>query len=181
MSDKPSSEAGAACLPEAQPEILPVQADYLSELETAVAQSSALQEKLLRTAADFDNFRKRAAREKEDAVKYAAESFIEAMLPALDSFDLGLASARSNPAAAPIVQGMEMALGQLMNGLRSQGVEVVDATGQIFDPHQHEAVSHQETKEMPEGTVMQQLRRGFKLNGRLLRPSTVVVAKAPSN
>jgi molecular chaperone GrpE len=132
----------------------------------------------LRSQADFDNFRKRAAREKEDAVKYSNGSFLERLLPIMDNFELGLAAARTETGAGAILSGMEMVARQLQDFLRDCGVEPVEAQpGTPFDPNVHEAVGQQESAEIPEGAVMQQLRRGFKLRERLLRPAMVMVSK----
>jgi molecular chaperone GrpE len=131
----------------------------------------------LRTQADFDNFRKRAAREKEDAVKYANAAFLERLIPILDNFELGLNAARTGAANSPILAGMDMVAKQLTDFLSSSGVEPVNGEGQTFDPNLHEAVAQQESATVPEGVVIQQLRRGYKLRDRLLRPATVVVSK----
>ncbi len=131
----------------------------------------------LRSQADFENFRKRAAREKEDAVKYANASFLERLIPILDNFELGLNAARGSAADSPILAGMDMVAKQLNDFLLSSGVEPVNGEGQPFDPNLHEAVAHEESASIPEGVVVRQLRRGYKLRDRLLRPATVVVSK----
>lgn len=131
----------------------------------------------LRTQADFDNFRKRAAREKEDAIKYSNASFLERLIPILDNFELGLNAARGSAADSPILAGMDMVAKQLTDFLGSSGVEPVLAEGQPFDPNLHEAVAQEASATIPEGVVIRQLRKGFKLRDRLLRPATVVVSK----
>jgi molecular chaperone GrpE len=131
----------------------------------------------LRTQADFDNFRKRAAREKEDAVKYSNASFLERLIPILDNFELGLNAARTSAADSPILSGMDMVAKQLSDFLTSSGVEPVSAEGQPFDPNLHEAVGQEESDTVAEGIVIRQLRKGFKLRDRLLRPATVMVSK----
>lgn len=131
----------------------------------------------LRSRAEFDNYRKRVVREKEDAIRYANTSLFENLLPILDNFELGLGAAKTATDAAGIVQGLEMVRKQLEDFLRTSGVENIDATGQPFDPNFHEAVGQEASAEFPEGTVVRQLRRGFKLRDRLLRPASVVVSK----
>jgi molecular chaperone GrpE len=131
----------------------------------------------LRARAELDNYRKRVVREKEDAIRYANASLLESLLPILDNFELGLGAARQAPEAAGIVQGLEMVRRQLEDFLRSHGMEVVDAVGQPFDPNLHEAVGQEASAEVAEGDVIRQLRRGFKLRDRLLRPASVVVSK----
>ncbi len=166
-----------------KPPIIPaltlVGTSYLAGLENQVAQSSQHHDKLLRSAADLENYKKRARQEKEDAVKFANESLIEQLLPVLDSFDLGMEAAANATDAAAIAQGMKMAVAQLFSVLRQVGVEPIDAKGQKFDPNWHDAVSEQENTEVEEGMVLHQLRKGFKLKGRLLRPASVMVAKSP--
>jgi molecular chaperone GrpE len=131
----------------------------------------------LRSQADFDNFRKRAAREKEDATKYANTSFLDRLIPIIDNFELGLNAARASAADSPILAGMDMVSKQLADFLTSSGVEPVNAEGQHFDPNLHEAVAQEESAVVPEGVIIRQLRRGYKLRDRLLRPATVVVSK----
>lgn len=131
----------------------------------------------LRTQADFENFRKRAAREKEDAVKYANASFLERLLPVLDNFELGLTAARAGAENSPILAGMDMVAKQLQDFLSGQGVEVLKAEGEKFDPNLHEAVAQEASADVPEGVIVRQLRKGFKLRDRLLRPAMVMVSK----
>jgi molecular chaperone GrpE len=133
----------------------------------------------LRSKADLDNFRKRAAREKEDAMKYANAAFLERLIPILDNFELGLNAARTGAENSPILAGMDMVAKQLNDFLLSSGVEPVNAEGQPFDPNLHEAVAQEESAKVAEGLIIRQLRKGYKLRDRLLRPATVVVSKGP--
>jgi molecular chaperone GrpE len=148
-----------------------------SLLKQVQADLDRFRDHALRTQADFENFRKRAAREKEDAVKYANASFLERLIPILDNFELGLTAARSNAADSPILAGMDMVARQLNDFLQGVGVEPVNGDGQKFDPNLHEAVAQEASPTVPEGHVVRQLRRGYKLRDRLLRPATVVVSK----
>lgn len=195
MSNDPTSEneaamAGAAAAAgaepsgsaESSPQTEPTDADTQSEASLLAQLQGDLdrfRDLALRSQADFENFRKRAARDKEDAVKYANASFLERLIPILDNFELGLGAARGNEAAAPIVAGLDMVAKQLNDFLYQHGVEPVDAEGKPFDPNVHEAVA-QEHSEIEEGLVVRQLRKGFKLRDRLLRPATVVVSKGAS-
>jgi molecular chaperone GrpE len=131
----------------------------------------------LRSQADFDNFRKRAAREKEDAVKYANAAMLERLIPILDNFELGLNAARRTEENSPILSGMDMVAKQLNDFLLQQGVEPIPAEGAKFDPNVHEAVAQEANDDVEEGYIVRQLRKGFKLRDRLLRPATVVVSK----
>src|SRR5215470_7723182 len=107
----------------------------------------------LRARADLENYRKRVAREKEDAIRYANNSLLESLLPILDNFELGLDAAKNTPEAAGIIQGLQMVRKQLEDFLRDHGVEVVNAEGARFDPNVHEAVAHEPSAAVKEGTV----------------------------
>ena len=131
----------------------------------------------LRSQADFDNYRKRSAREKEEAVRYANSSLLERLIPIVDNFELGLAAARGSTDGGAIILGLDMVGKQLADFLTQCGVELVSAEGQKFDPNQHEAFAQEESATVPEGNVIRQLRKGFKLRDRLLRPAAVVVSK----
>jgi molecular chaperone GrpE len=153
----------------------PSEESLLAQLQTDLERFRDL---ALRSQADFDNFRKRAAREKEDAIKYSNGAFLERIIPIVDNFELGLTAARSDAGASAILSGMEMVARQLQDFLRDSGVEPVDAEpGTSFDPNVHEAVGQQESADVAEGAVLQQLRKGFKLRDRLLRPAMVLVSK----
>jgi molecular chaperone GrpE len=147
--------------------------------EALTAELEKYKDVALRAHADLDNYRKRVAREKEDAIRYANNSLLESLLPILDNFELGLDAARNTPEAAGILQGLQMVRKQLEDFLRDHGVEVVNADGMPFDPNLHEAVAHEPNSNVQEGTVVRQLRKGFKLKDRLIRPATVIVSKGP--
>jgi len=159
-----------------------VTAEQLEELKDRAAKADENWQRLLRTTADFDNFKKRAAREKQDAIKFATEPLLQKLILVLDNFDMALAAGQNSQAASveSMQTGINMIHQQLKNALLEAGLEEVDATGKPFDPNLHEAVSQKETAEAPEGQVVQQLRKGYKLRERLLRPAGVVVAKSPA-
>ena len=133
----------------------------------------------LRARAELDNYRKRMAREKEEAIRHANLSFLDRLLPILDSFDLGLQAAQSAADAAAVVSGFEMVKKQLDEFLQESGVETIEAEGAAFDHHLHDAVGHEPSKEVPEGSVIRQLRKGYKHKGRLLRAASVFVSSGP--
>ena len=147
--------------------------------EAAQAQIAELKDRLLRAQAEWDNSRKRILREKEDAVRYAGEGLLEKLLPVLDNFEMGMQAARTATDPKAIAQGFEMVQAQLNQFLREAGVEAIDAVGHPFDPHRHEALGHHESTDQPEGHVLTQMRKGYKLKDRLLRPASVFVAKPP--
>ncbi len=176
MSNDPNDSTTTETVDEATP--APEAASEESQLKTDLERFRDL---ALRSQADFDNFRKRAARDKDDAVKYANASFLERLIPILDNFELGLTAARANAADSPILSGMDMVSRQLNDFLLSTGVEPVAAEGQKFDPNLHEAVAQEASDNIAEGYVVRQLRKGYKLRDRLLRPATVVVSKGKGN
>ena len=146
----------------------------LPEAQETIAE---LNERIVRLTADFDNFRKRAQRDKDEARQFANQGLLEKLLPVLDNFEMALTAVKG---ADPSVRdGVQMILDQLLSVLKESGVEPVDALGQPFDPNLHEALSQEETTDAEEGTVVQQVQCGYKLNDRLVRPARVVVAKAP--
>lgn len=166
----------------AQEESAPLPPEQIAELKTRAAKADENWDRFLRTTADLENFKKRAAREKMDAIKYASESVIQKLIPVLDNFDMALLAAQStvNDSNQSLTAGITMIHQQLKSALTEAGLEEVDAAGKAFDPTWHEAVSEKETTEVPDGHVAQQLRKGYKLRDRLLRPATVIVAKAPA-
>jgi molecular chaperone GrpE len=160
----PQSEAG-------------LQEEQAASAESAATEVEKYKDAALRARADLDNYRKRVAREKEDAIRYANNSLLESLLPILDNFELGLEAAKNTPETTGIVQGLQMVRKQLEDFLRDHGVEIVNAEGTPFDPNLHDAVAHEPSSDFAEGTVVRQLRRGFKLKDRLIRPASVVVSK----
>jgi molecular chaperone GrpE len=135
----------------------------------------------LRSQADFENYKKRSAREKEEAIKYANRSLLERLVGIIDNFELGLAAAKEQGADSPIYSGMVLVQKQLNDLLAENGLQPIEAEGKTFDPNLHEAIAHEPNKQIPEGTVLRQVRRGYRLEDRLLRPSRVVVSSGPAN
>jgi len=174
--------------PEEQPEQLltvdpsTITPEQLEELKQRAAKADENWDRMIRTTADFENFRKRAAREKQEGIKYANEGLLTKLVTVLDNFDMALAAAQNSRGEG--VQSLQAGIGmiqqQFKTVLTDGGLEEIDASGKPFDPNFHEAVSQQETAEVPEGTVVMQLRKGYKLRDRLIRPATVIVAKQPS-
>ncbi|MGH7940797.1 MAG: nucleotide exchange factor GrpE [Limisphaerales bacterium] len=159
-----------------------VTAEQLEELKARAAKADEHWDRLLRTTADFDNFKKRAARERAEAVQFANAELLRKLLPVLDSFEMALAAVESakDEKSASLRTGIGMVQSQLKSILADAGLEEIDATGKLFDPTQHEAVSQQDTADVPDGSVVQQMRKGYKLRERLVRPASVVVARQPA-
>lgn len=152
------------------------------ELQEKAAKADEYWDRLLRERAELDNFKKRAVRDRLEAIRYANEDLLERLLPIMDNFEMALQAAENpdNASVESIKTGITMIHGQLKSFLAEAGLEEIDALGKKFDHNHHEAISHQESEEAEEETVIQQTRKGYKLRERLLRPASVVVAKKPS-
>jgi molecular chaperone GrpE len=148
-------------------------------MAVALAEIDKWRDLALRTQADLDNYRKRMAREKADAILYANVSLLGSLLPVLDNFEMGLQAARQEGEGNIIYQGLLMVRKQIDDFLADQGVRVVPGSGP-FDPNQHEAVQQVHSDTVPEGEVVDELRRGYRLHDRLLRAANVTVSRGPA-
>jgi molecular chaperone GrpE len=146
-------------------------------LEALRLEKQALQDRLLRTAAEFDNYRKRIDRERRDQADAAMADALEDLLPIMDNLELAL-SAPGGDDADPFRKGVNLIHRQMGDLLRKRGVKAIEAVGTDFDPRVHQAVVHEVSPDHREGEVMQELRRGYTLGDRLLRAAMVKVAKA---
>jgi len=179
----PAAAAPAGAEPLVPVEPTTVTAEQLNELKERAAKADEHWDRLLRTTADFDNFKKRAAREKQEAIKYANEGLLQKLVPVLEHLDMALAAAPTagDPVAESLQKGVTMISQQLRSVLAEAGLEELSALGKPFDPNFHEAISQQETTEVPDGHVVHEVRKGYKYRDRLLRPASVVVAKQPAS
>ena len=134
-------------------------------------------DKALRAGAELDNVRKRTARDIENAHKYALERFINELLPVIDSMELGINASQAAEDIESLWEGMDLTLKKLFDCLDKFGVKTIDPVGEKFDPEWHEAVSMQEFEGSDSGLVVTVMQKGYQLNGRLVRPAMVVVAK----
>jgi molecular chaperone GrpE len=142
-------------------------------LEEVRRERDALQDRLLRTAAEFDNYRKRMDKERRDLAEYTAGEAIKDLLPIIDNLERALqASALDDP----LRKGVELIHKQMLEILRRRGVTPIEALGADFDPNVHEAVTQEESAQHRDGEVMEELQRGYKVGDRLLRPAMVKVA-----
>ena len=147
-----------------------------AEEQQPVDELTKWREMALRTAAEYDNYRKRCVKDREDFTKYANRSLLEELLPVIDNFEMGMQMAAQQGTDSMIYIGMSMVQKQLADFLAGQGVEAIEAVpGQEFDHNVHEAIMS-EPGDQPEGTIIRILRRGYNLRGRLLRPVNVVTA-----
>lgn len=155
-------------------------AEQIEDLTARAAKAEENWDRYVRAVAELDNYRKRVARERTELVQQANERLIRDLLPVLDNFEAALAAATSVEQFESFKTGVGLILAQLRQVLRAAGVQEIDARGQPFDPAQHEALAHQDSAEVPDGHVLQQVRKGYRLNGRLLRPASVIVARQPA-
>ncbi|MGP8319181.1 MAG: nucleotide exchange factor GrpE [Methanosarcinaceae archaeon] len=146
-------------------------------------ETAQLNDKLLRLGAEFDNFRKRSNREKEEFRKYATESIMINMLEVCDNFERALDSAKSadNENIGSVIDGIEMVLKQFISILEKEGVKKIECRGEEFDPHLHEAMLHIKTNEYPDNTIIDVHKPGYMLHSRVIRPVMVTIAKKPEN
>jgi molecular chaperone GrpE len=148
-------------------------------LELARAETQRLRDQLLRTAADFDNFRKRTRRELEEAERRSREDLLRELLPVFDNLDRAAAHAETATEVEALADGIRMVMRQFADTLGKLDIERVESVGQPFDPAVHEAIQHMATSEYPPGTVAGEAQSGYRMGERLVRPALVVVAKAP--
>ncbi len=162
---------------EVQPDSISV--EELQDLKTRAAKADENWDKYLRAVADFDNYRKRVVREKEELARFTSERVVAALLPALDNLERAIEAAQAHGAEnSSLLEGITQVYNQFRRTLMEFGLqEVIAGAGQPFDPNLHEAVSQVDSAAHAEGHVIEQLQRGYKLADRLLRPARVVVSK----
>jgi molecular chaperone GrpE len=151
----------------------PALADEIVELRK---DRDGLHDRLLRQAAEFDNYRKRVERERKDSAQFAAIDFVQELLPVIDDFERALQT--EAPGASSYRQGLEIIHRALMEMLRKRGVTPIEAVGTTFDPQVHQAVAYEDAPDRRDGEVIEQFTRGYRLGDKLVRPAMVKVAKA---
>lgn len=167
----PAAESGDDSPQAAKP---PVPGGAVSEIEKVKAERDALLDRLARLQAEFDNARKRAARDQQEFREFAAADIIKTLLPVLDSFDRAL---KVSGDSTEFRNGIELIYRQLQDALQKAGVQPISAVGQPFDPRLHEAIEMVDTTSVPDHQVFEELQRGYKMKDRLLRPAMVRVAR----
>jgi molecular chaperone GrpE len=143
------------------------------------AREADLQDQLLRLRADFDNFRRRNARERQEWTQRSLENILGDLINSLDHFEIGLATAEKNGAAASVLEGFRLVQGHLDGVVRKYGLERIDAAGAVFDPRWHEALQTVPSAEVPAHSVALQVRPGYRLGERVLRAAQVIVSGGP--
>ncbi|NTU71797.1 MAG: nucleotide exchange factor GrpE [Coriobacteriia bacterium] len=146
------------------------------ELEAARAEAAEMRDAALRAQADFENFRKRTAREREDERKRAAERLVEELLPAIDNLERAIEHTSADHDIEHLITGVTSVHAQIVGVLGKHGVSVIDPLGQPFDPSTQQAVSQQEDPTVPAGTVVAAFQKGYEMGGRIVRPAMVVVS-----
>jgi molecular chaperone GrpE len=153
--------------------------EVADESEQKIAELQAkldeTENKMLRTQADFDNFRRRSRLDQEAAQKYRAQNLVTEIIPALDNFERALQIEADNDQTKSLLQGVNMVYNQLVQALKSEGVEAIKAVGEQFDPHLHQAVMQVEDENFDSNTVVEELQKGYILKDRVIRPSMVKV------
>lgn len=171
----PANASPARTVP-GKPAASSTEADPQDEIASMQADLDRFRDLAMRSQADFENYKKRCAREKDEAIKYANKGLLEKLVSIVDHFELGLEAARGEGEKSPIYSGMSLVLKQLQDLLTENGLQPIEAVGQKFDPNLHEAIAHQPSAQVPEEHVISQSRRGYRFKDRLLRPSAVVVS-----
>jgi molecular chaperone GrpE len=146
-------------------------------IEEVQRQRDDYYERLLRKTAEFDNFRKRTERERQALSEAAAADLIQELLPLIDDLERALKTQAASEGSEAYRRGVELIYQQIVDTLRKRGVRPIEALGAMFDPHVHQAVTHEPSAAHPEGAIIEEFRRGYMLGDRLLRPSMVKVAK----
>lgn len=153
----------------------PTPEEWRQKVGEALARADELYGRLARLQADFENYRRRTRKEKEELWKYASEQIIVALLPVLDNFERALAAGDNDPAR--VIEGVGMIYRQLQEVLTREGLSPIPARGEIFDPACHEAMMQQESGEHPDNTVLEELQKGYYLKDKVIRPAMVKVAR----
>jgi molecular chaperone GrpE len=165
-------------LPAAEGDVISPDAGQVSEIDKLRAERDILLDRQARMQAEFDNARKRAAKEQQEFRDYALADTVKAIIPVLDSFERAL---RTSPEKSEYHAGVELIYKQLQDALAKLGVKAISAKGEPFDPRYHEAVEMVETDDAEDDHVLDELQRGYQLKDRLLRPAMVRVAKSPNH
>ena len=148
------------------------------KLESKEQEAKEAYDRFLRVSAEFENYKKRSAREMSDFKKFANESLLKEMLPIVDSLELALGSLNENAVSeSGLREGVELTLKEILKTLEKFGVKPIESLGKVFDPNYHQAVMQEASQDHPGQTVLKELQKGYLIHERLLRPAMVVVSK----
>lgn len=160
---------------EVETEEVPVEVAEADETEELREQLEAEQNKYLRLMADFDNYKRRAVKDRQEAEKFRAQALLTDLLPVMDNFDRALAVETKSEESASLLKGLEMVRNSLLDAVKREGLEEIKAIGEPFDPNFHQAVMQEQEEGQDSGIVLKELQKGYTLKGRVLRPSMVSV------
>lgn len=157
-------------------------AEIEKTLEAKTEECKTLNDKYLRLAAEFDNYKRVAQREQREQIKFGNEQLLKELLPTVDNMERAIKAARDNKAAGheALIQGVELTLKQLVGTLARFGVQAIDTAGQAFDPAAHQAVSHVPSDSVPQDHVIDEFQKGYRLHDRILRAAMVSVSAGPA-
>jgi molecular chaperone GrpE len=150
-----------------------------AEIDDAYSKKDELFGKLQRVSADYANFQKRASKQIADSINYEKEKIIKSLLPILDNFEHTLQNATSSENMDAVIKGVHIIYDQMLDILKSHGVEQTKAHGEQFDPNQHEAMMQKTDEDKEDNIILEEFQKGYTLNGRTIRPSKVIVNKLP--
>jgi molecular chaperone GrpE len=158
-----------------------VSAELTAQLAAAKQEAATNLDRYVRSVADLENFRRRTVREKDELRLFASSKVLEDLLPVLDNLSFAITAAKQpNADAKSLASGVDMVATQLKSALTNHGLKEINPVGQAFDANLHESISAQPSAEVPEGNVLTVVRTGFSLNGRLLRPASVILSSGPA-
>jgi len=183
---KPKAEDGEQKT-ESRPASVPTSAspgeatELQKQLEGLRKEKDDIFAKLQRLAADYDNYQKRSSKQINDNVAYEKDKIVKSLLPVLDNFEYILANTSCGAADETLLKGVQIIYSQMLDVLKGHGIEQIKSAGEQFNPAHHEAITHRSENDKEEGVVLEELQKGYKLGGRLIRPSRVIVNKPPSS
>jgi molecular chaperone GrpE len=180
VKEQTPSAAPASRPVEPAPAAAPAPPTLEEQLALAKKEAAGSYDRYLRAVADLENYRRRVAREKDELRQSAAANMLQHLVPVLDNLQLAVAAARQDTKAGTIADGVAMVLDQFKGVLERHGLKELNPLGQKFDPHQHESLSHQVSATVADEHVLQVVRVGYTLHGRLLRPASVVLSSGPA-
>ena len=178
-SDKNANTNTIESLGDISPDTSTTSSSTQDELATKIEECSALNEKYLRLAAEFENYKRLTQRDQREQIRFGNEQLLKELLPAVDNMERAIKAAHTNGSDSALVQGVELTLKQLSGILAKFGVQAIETAGQEFDPHTHQAVSYGPSTEVPANRVLEEFQKGYRLHDRVLRAAMVSVSSGP--
>ena len=166
-------------LDECPPETATASSSTQDELAATVEECTVLNEKYLRLAAEFENYKRLTQRDQREQIRFGNEQLLKELLPVIDNLERAIKAAHTNGSDSALTQGVELTLKQLSGALAKFGVQAIETSGQEFDPHTHQAVSYGPSTEVPANRVLDEFQKGYRLHDRVLRAAMVSVSSGP--